>query len=144
MMNKHLQNIVSTVLLILLILFSGIGIVETINNFSGRSTVDFLVIQDENTSPKTNNNNVPDKVELSEHISGEVIANLGELCVFTLNDSTTRADWMIVPETKFYIDSSGSSPAFASNVPARYTIIAAIVEAGQSKIITHIIDYSLS
>jgi hypothetical protein len=82
--------------------------------------------------------------ELSEHISGDVTATLGELCVFTLNDSTTRADWMIVPETKFYIDSSGSSLAFASNVPARYTIIAAIVEAGQSKIITHIIDYGLS
>jgi hypothetical protein len=144
MMNKHIQNIISTVLLILLILFSGIGIVETINKFSGQSTFDLLVIQDENTLPKTNND-VPEKPkEVSEYISGDVIANLGELCVFRLNDSSTRADWIIVPETKFYIDSSGSSLAFASNVSARYTIIAAIVEAGQSKILTHVIDYGIS
>ena len=94
--------------------------------------------------PKTNHD-IPDKSkEVSESISGDVTANLGELCVFRLNDPTTRADWIIVPETKFYIDSSGSSLAFASNVPARYTIIAAIVEDGQSKILTHVIDYGVS
>lgn len=144
MMNKHIHNIVSTVLLIFMILFSGIGIVETINKFSGQSTFDLLVIQDENIVPKANHY-VPEKPEeLSEFISGDLTANLGELCVFKLNDSTARADWVIVPETKYYIDSSGSSLAFASNVPARYTIIAAIVTEGQSKILTHVIDYGLS
>jgi hypothetical protein len=144
MMNKPIQNIVSTVLLILMILFSGIGIIETITKFSDQSTIDFFVIQDEQVLPKITNDISTHSKESSEYISGDLSANLGELCVFQLSDPNTRADWIIVPETKFYIDSSGSSLVFSSNVPSKYTIIAAIVEDGQSKILTHVIDYGVS
>jgi hypothetical protein len=61
-----------------------------------------------------------------------------------LNDSRTKADWIIVPPATSYVDSSGSSLAFASNVPAKYTIIAAIVEDGEPKILTHICEYGFS
>ncbi|MDR2114797.1 MAG: hypothetical protein LBP87_00290 [Planctomycetaceae bacterium] len=143
-MNKYIQDIVSTILFIILLVFSGIGIVETITKLTGHSNIDLLVIQDEKPLPKTEHDISGTSTESSEFISGEVSANLGELCVFQLNDPTAQADWVIVPETKFYIDSSGSSLAFASNVPARYTIIAAIIVDGQSKILTHIIDYGIS
>jgi hypothetical protein len=144
MMNKQIQNIVSTLLFILMMIFSGIGIMETVKKFTGQSTIDFVTIDDTKTLPKRDKEIPAPSTEQLESISGEVSANLGELCVFRLNDPNTRADWIIVPETKFYIDSSGSSLAFASNVPARYTIIAAIVEDGQSKILTHLIDYGIS
>ena len=80
----------------------------------------------------------------AEFISGPLVASVGELCVFRLNDPGTKADWIIVPPATCYIDSSGSSLAFASNVPATYTIIAAIVEDGIPKILTHICEYGIS
>jgi hypothetical protein len=43
-----------------------------------------------------------------------------------------------------YVDSSGSSLAFASNVPAKYTIVAAIVEDGVPKILQHVCEYGTS
>jgi hypothetical protein len=145
MNRNNYYNIISTILFIIMVLFSGIGIVETVAKFNGQSTIDLLVIQDDKTLPKTKNSVIPDdSSESSEYISGDLSANLGELCVFQLNDPDLRADWIIVPETKYYIDSSGSSLAFASNVPARYTIVAAIVVEGQSKILTHLIDYGIS
>ncbi len=77
----------------------------------------------------------------AEFISGPLVADTGQLCVFRLSDPQTRADWVIVPEATSFIDSSGSSFAFSSNISARYTIIAAVVTDGVPKILTHIIDY---
>ncbi len=77
------------------------------------------------------------------YVAGPVAASVGELCVFRLNDSKTYADWCIVPEATCYIDSSGSSLAFASNNRATYTILAAIVEDGIPKILTHVCEYGL-
>jgi hypothetical protein len=144
MMNKYIQNSVSTLLFILMMLFSGIGMMETVKHFTAQPTIDLMTIYGNNSLPQTNETIPEPSTAASESISGDVSANLGELCVFRLTDPTTRADWMIVPETKFYIDSSGSSLAFASNVPARYTIIAAVVIDGRSKILTHVIDYGIS
>jgi len=64
--------------------------------------------------------------------------------IFQLNDSVTKADWLIVPPAACYIDSAGSSLAFASNVSAKYTVIAAIVEDGVPKILSHLCEYGPS
>ncbi len=56
---------------------------------------------------------VKEPQQTAEFISGPVAASVGELCVFRLNDPATRADWLIVPEATCYIDTSGSSLAFA-------------------------------
>ncbi|MCL2624287.1 MAG: hypothetical protein FWD31_11545 [Planctomycetaceae bacterium] len=95
----------------------------------------------------------PVTVQTSDSVSfitGPVAADIGELCVFRLNDVTKRADWCVVrqsdvgPPPICYIDSSGSSIAFASNISAKYTIVAAIVENGVSKILMHICEYGFS
>ncbi|MGL4594335.1 MAG: hypothetical protein ACRCUY_06360, partial [Thermoguttaceae bacterium] len=77
----------------------------------------------------------------AEFIDGPLAANIGELCVFRLNDATTKADWAIIPQSTFYVDSGKNSICFASNIAARYTIIAAIVENGEAKILLHFCDY---
>jgi hypothetical protein len=76
--------------------------------------------------------------------TGPLVAHVGELCVFRLNNPNERADWVIVPPAMCYVDSSGSSLAFASNVPAKYTIVAAIVENGVPKILQHVCEYGVS
>jgi hypothetical protein len=77
----------------------------------------------------------------AEFITGPLVADAGKLCVFRLNDPNARADWVIVPEAECYVDSSGSSFAFASNISARYTIIAAVTVDGVPKILTHVCEY---
>jgi hypothetical protein len=77
----------------------------------------------------------------AEFIDGPLAANIGELCVFRLNDTATKADWAIIPQSTFYVDSGKNSICFASTVAARYTIIAAIVENGEAKILLHFCDY---
>ena len=79
----------------------------------------------------------------AEYIDGPLVADIGELCVFRLSNKDIKADWVIVPPAMCYIDSSGSSLAFASNSPAKYTIIAAVVEEGIPKILTHICEYGV-
>jgi hypothetical protein len=85
-------------------------------------------------------------------ITGPVAADIGELVVFRLSDPSKRADWCVIrqsdvgPSPTWYIDSSGSSIAFASNVSAQYTIVAAIVEDGfpkNPKILKHIFEYGI-
>ena len=94
----------------------------------------------QNTTPTWS---IKEPSQAAEFISGPVAASLGELCVFRLSDAKTYADWCIVPEATCYIDSSGSSLAFASNNRATYTIIAAIAEDGIPKILTHVCEYGL-
>lgn len=87
---------------------------------------------------------VKEPSQAAEFISGPLAANVGELCVFRLSDPKTYADWCIVPDATCYIDSSGSSLAFASNNNATYTILAAIVDEGVPKILTHVCRYGQS
>ncbi|MGL6193242.1 MAG: hypothetical protein ACRC2T_00300 [Thermoguttaceae bacterium] len=77
----------------------------------------------------------------AEYIDGPIAANIGELCIFRLNDTATKADWSIIPQSPFYVDTGKNSICFASNTPARYTIIAAIVENNEPKILLHFCDY---
>jgi hypothetical protein len=135
-MNKNNPSVLSTVLFIFVILIAGFGLKEMIVKLTSPPVVVSIIT--ETKQPH----------ESAEFISGQLVANLGELCVFKLSDPNTRADWVIVPPTTCYIDSSGSSIAFASNVPAKYTIIAAIIDGGDSvqkaKILTHICEYGVS
>ena len=83
-------------------------------------------------------------------ITGPPVAEVGELCIFSLNDSSIRADWVVIRQTEqeslvsFYIDSAGSALTFSSNVPAKYTIVAAIVESGKPKILRHVCLYGMT
>ncbi len=125
-------------------IMTGLGLYTTTDYFVG-STETVSVHEtntiSENPSPAWS---VKEPNQATEFISGPVAASLGELCVFRLNDSKTYADWCIVPKATCYIDSSGSSLAFASNNRATYTIIAAIVEDGIPKILTHLCEYGQS
>ncbi len=120
----------------------GIGVRSTYENTVNPPTR-ITVTTIENKPSKDTGWQLKEPCESAEFISGPLVANIGELCVFRLNDPETRADWVIVPEATCYIDSSGSSLAFASNVPSKYTIIAAVVEEGVPKILTHICEYGV-
>ena len=142
-MKKYLQQIISGLLLVLVGYFGSVGMMET---YTRMTTEPVSVIE---TSADTGRQ-LKEPAQTAEFISGPLAASVGELCVFRLNDPATRADWIIVRQSAFgpaatcYIDSSGSSLAFASNIPAQYTIIAAIVEDGVPKILTHICEYGIS
>ncbi len=133
-MNKKLQHFASGVLGIAIMVFCGIGIQKTyewaVDRFDPVST-----------TPSIQTVDLHGASDSAEFISGPLVADVGQLCVFTLDNPETRADWVIVPETSYYVDSSGSALAFASNVPAKYTIIAAVVEGGVPKILTHVCEY---
>jgi hypothetical protein len=70
--------------------------------------------------------------------------------VFQLSDLTIRADWTVVRQTDqelqavFYIDTSGAALTFSSSLPAKYTIVAAIVEEGAPKVLQHVCRYGLT
>ena len=138
MMKKLLRNIFSLIVFAIVVLFCMIGIQKTYEftaNLPSRITV-------------TTDKDLPDTgwqlkepSQSTKYIDGPLVAGIGELCVFRLSDKETKADWVIVPPAKCYIDSSGSSLAFSSNTQDRYTIIAAVVEEGVPKILTHICEY---
>ena len=161
-MNNYLKNTISCIVLVAVSYFVGIGI---------REKYDQLAAGPQKASPSPNsapdgrlaayNDQRPTEAGYCNgavapigmqrpYVAGPLAANVGELCVFKLNDPTKRADWIIVRQSAFgppatcYIDSSGSSLAFASNVPSQYSIIAAIVEDGEPKILTHICEYGVS
>ncbi len=83
-------------------------------------------------------------------ISGPLAAEVGELCVFRLNDEKIRADWTVVRQidkespTTFYIDTAGSALTFSSNIAAKYTIVAAVVDEGKPRILQHVCQYGLT
>jgi len=131
MTKKYLQPIFSCLLLVLIGYFGSVGIRELTD--SRRQSAEILPTASAVCHLASDN-----------YITGPLAANVGELCVFRLSDSGTKADWIIVPPATCYIDSSGSSLAFASNIPAKYTIIAAIVEKGVPKILTHVCEYGVS
>jgi hypothetical protein len=128
MNTKQTANIIAATIGCIVLMFCGIGIYDT----ASRCFTAPPAIQAQDSAT---------------YISGPVAANVGELCVFRLSDSTMMADWVIVPPADCYIDSSGSSLAFASNVPAQYTIVAAVVEGSDKKvpkILLHVCDYGIS
>jgi hypothetical protein len=133
-----------------LLLFGGIAFRETVTNILNPLSRVSLVVDGESTQKIVDNTVQPDgwhvleASESSGFITGPLVANIGELCVFRLNNPGERADWAVVPPAMCYVDSSGSSLAFASNVPAKYTIVAAIVEDGVPKILQHICEYGIS
>ncbi|GHT31623.1 hypothetical protein FACS1894214_3090 [Planctomycetales bacterium] len=137
-MNKQLSTFFSASILLVAVMFCGIGLRHTVTEYWNPPTL----ISVETEQPVIPNIPLTPKAS-AEFITGPLTANTGELCVFKLNDPTAKADWVIVPSATAYIDSSGSSLAFASNVPAKYTIIAAIVEDGQPKILTHVCEYGI-
>ena len=142
-MTKQLQQILFGILLVVIAYFGAVGMKET---YTRMTTEPVSVVE----TTKDTGWQLKEPAQSAEFIAGPLAANVGELCVFRLNDSATKADWIIVRQSAFgpqatcYIDSSGSSLAFASNVSATYTIIAAIIEDGVPKILTHICEYGIS
>ena len=139
-MKKALKTFITTAGLIgclSLLVFNS----ETVTNYL--TTLNTRVFHVE-PAIQENNWQVLEVADSSGFINGPVVAHVGELCVFRLNNPGVRADWAVVPPAKCYVDSSGSSLAFASNVPAKYTIVAAIVEDGVPKILQHVCEYGIS
>lgn len=139
-MKQYSKYILSFAVFAVVMVFCGIGIQKTCERAIKPSAL--IAVSTEKVS-QSNGWQLKEPTEAAEFITGPLAADVGQLCVFRLNDPATRADWIIVPETTCYIDSSGSSLAFASNVPSKYSIIAAIVEDGVPKILTHICEYGL-
>ena len=142
-MKKQLQNILSFAVFATVMVFCGIGVRSTYENAVNPPTR-ITVTATENKPSKDTGWQLKEPRESAEFISGPLAADVGQLCVFKLNDPNARADWVIVPPATCYIDSSGSSLAFASNVPSKYSIIAAIVEEGVPKILMHVCEYGVS
>ena len=142
-MKNHLQNILSFAAFAAVMVFCGIGVRSTYENTVNPPTR-ITVTTTEKEPSKDTGWQLKEPSESAEFISGPLAANVGELCVFRLNDPGTKADWIIVPPATCYIDSSGSSLAFASNVPSKYSIVAAIVEDGVPKILMHVCEYGVS
>ena len=144
-MKKYLQQIIPGLLIVLVGYFGTVGVKETYTRMTMAPQAVSVVEKSTDAGWQ-----LKEPAESAEFIAGPLAASVGELCVFRLNDPGTKADWIIVrqsasdPPVTCYIDSSGSSLAFASNIPAQYTIIAAIVEDGEPKILTHICEYGLS
>ena len=140
-MKKQLQNVLSFAAFVAVMVFCGIGVRHVYENTVNQPPR--ITVTTENDPAKDAGWQLKEPSEASEFITGPLVADVGRLCVFKLNNPDTRADWVIVPEATCYVDSSGSSLAFASNIPSKYTIIAAIVEEGVPKILTHICEYGL-
>ena len=155
--SKNRQTVFSCVVLVLVACLCAIGVRETYRTISGsihspKPQVGHTAT--ERSMPVRSMPTVMLRVQDSvTHIAGPVAADIGELCVFRLSDPLKRADWRVIrqsdigPPPTCYIDSSGSSMAFASNTPAKYTIIAAIVEEMDQtvpKILMHVCEYGVS
>jgi len=138
-MKKYLQQILPGLLIVLIGYFGTVGVKETYTRMTAKQSAIPVIEKSTDTGWQ-----LKEPADTAEFISGPLVASVGELCVFRLNDPGTKADWIIVPPATCYIDSSGSSLAFASNISAKYTIIAAIVEDGVPKILTHLCEYGLS
>jgi hypothetical protein len=139
MIKKYFQTILPGFLFMLI----GYLWLSGVNELARRQAVDFR--------EQSANGRGSEVCLLSEtYITGPPAADVGELCVFHLNDPTIRADWTVIRQTDqeapavFYIDTSGAALTFSSNIPAKYTIIAAIAEEGRPKILQHVCLYGLT
>ena len=134
---KKLQTFLAFALIFTVAVFCGVGVKKTVDRFTNSTVVS--VRETERVT-----------VQAAEFIEGPLAANIGELCVFKLNDAETTADWAVIRQSNndaainAYIDSSGSSVVFASNVDAKYTVVAAVVESGTPKILQHVCEYGVT
>jgi len=74
-------------------------------------------------------------------IDGPKSAGVGELCVFNLTSDEAVADWQIVPQSEFYVDSSKRTLVFSTPKAGNYTIIAATVLDGKPLVLSHFCQY---
>lgn len=148
-MKKYLQCILTLVVFFLAAKFCSIGIRHTCENLLDPQPRIVRVTQNETPKETTGGWQLKEPSDSAEFISGPLVADVGELCIFRLNDPKTQADWVVVrqidkePPATFYIDSTGSALSFSSNITAKYTIVAAIVEEGKPRILQHIFQYGM-
>ncbi len=148
-MKNKLQIFLTFFLLAILTWLAGIGASKTFDDYFGtKPSFDLFSKVESNTISETTT--PKPSVSEGEFITGPIVAETGELCVFKLNDPKTRADWTVVrqidkePPAIFYIDTAGSALTFSSNVSAKYTIIAAVIEEGKPRILQHVCEYGLT
>lgn len=77
-------------------------------------------------------------------IDGPKNAGVGELCVFNLIGDEAIADWQIVPQTEFYVDSSKRTLVFSTPKAGNYTIIAATILDDKPLVLTHACSYGVN
>ncbi len=74
-------------------------------------------------------------------IDGPKNAGVGELCVFHLTSEEAIADWQIVPNAEFYVDTSQRTLVFSTPKAGNYTIIAATIVENKPLVLTHFCSY---
>jgi len=77
-------------------------------------------------------------------IDGPKSAGVGELCVFTLTGDEAVADWQVVPQADFYVDTAKRTLVFSTPRAGNYTIIAATIVEGKPLVLTHACSYGTS
>ena len=77
-------------------------------------------------------------------IEGPKSAGVGELCVFNLTGDEAVADWQIVPQADFYVDTAKRTLVFSTPKAGNYTIIAATIVDNKPLVLTHACNYGLS
>ena len=77
-------------------------------------------------------------------IDGPKSAGVGELCVFTLTSDEAIADWQVVPQADFYVDTAKRTLVFSTPRAGNYTIIAATIVEGKPLVLTHACSYGTS
>ncbi|MCL2120276.1 MAG: hypothetical protein FWH27_17810 [Planctomycetaceae bacterium] len=77
-------------------------------------------------------------------IDGPKSAGVGELCVFNLTSDEAIADWQIVPQADFYVDTAKRTLVFSTPRAGNYTIIAATILEGKPLVLTHACSYGTS
>jgi hypothetical protein len=141
-MNKRFRFIFFVTLIFVISILCGIGLQNIVTKNIRLSNTIFN--SREETLLRNNNYKSCDSSKSDNFIYGQITASIGELCVFKLSDTSIRADWQVIPPIPCYIDSSGSSLIFATNIPATYTIVAAIIVNNEPKILTHNCNYGVS
>jgi hypothetical protein len=153
-MKKEIPNFLAAVLCCVVLVFAASGMHDTAKRYFATPVAAPSATTTEAPTPVVPVKSMPTVMLRAQdsvtYITGPVVADIGELCVFQLSDKAKRADWCVIrqsdvgPPPTCYIDTSGSSIAFASNTPAKYTIIAAIVEDSVPKILMHVCEYGVS
>ncbi|MCL2119435.1 MAG: hypothetical protein FWH27_13515 [Planctomycetaceae bacterium] len=77
-------------------------------------------------------------------IDGPKGAGVGELCVFTLTSDEAVADWQVVPQTDFYVDTAKRTLVFSTPKAGHYTIIAATIVESKPLVLTHACSYGVN
>ena len=77
-------------------------------------------------------------------IDGPKSAGVGELCVFNLTCDEAVADWQIVPQADFYVDSAKRTLVFSTPRAGNYTIIAATIVDNKPLVLTHACSYGIN